>query len=67
MREFEWLMVAGFLMLGGFTFLMLVAGARRGVLERVEAERQRKQAEEAARRKAEEEAATGVIEAVGID
>jgi hypothetical protein len=67
MREFEWLTTVGFLALGGFTFLMMVAGARRAVLERVKAERLQREAEEAARKKAEEEASVGVIEAVGID
>jgi hypothetical protein len=69
MPEFEWLAMAGFLMLGGFTFLMLVAGARRAVMERAEADRLRKEAEEAARKKAqqEQEEEGVVIEAVGID
>jgi hypothetical protein len=67
MREFEWVTMIGFLALGGFTFLMMVAGARQAVLERVKAEPLRREAEEAARKKAEEEADVGIVEAVGID
>jgi hypothetical protein len=67
MREFEWVTMIGFLALGGFTFLMMVAGARRAVMERVKAERLQREAEEAARKKAEEEASVGIVEAVGID
>ena len=67
MREFEWVVMAGFLTLGGFTFLRLVAGARQAVMAQAEAERLRKEAEEAARKDAEQEAARGIIEAVGVE
>jgi hypothetical protein len=69
MREFEWLVVAGSLTLGGFTFLRLVAAARQAVVAQAQAERLRRQreaAEEAARSKAEPEAAQGVVEAVDV-
>lgn len=62
----EMLVMAGFLAAGGFTFLMLIAGARRGVLANAELE-QRRRAEEEAKRGTEQNAATEVFEAGGVD
>ncbi len=55
MQDVEWILVAGFLAVGGFTFLRLVASARGAVVQRAEAERlelERKRAEQAKREQA---------------
>jgi hypothetical protein len=61
-----WLATVLFLFVGGFAFLMLLAGARGGVLKHAEQERRRREAEEQARRKAVEEQKAEVVEVEGI-
>jgi len=63
MQDAEWIIVAGFLMIGGFTFLRLVASARHAAVCQAKAERlelERTQAEQTKR--AQEEQETAVIE-----
>lgn len=47
MQDAEWILVAGFLAVGGFTFLRLVASARGALVQRAEAERSRREQERA--------------------
>lgn len=69
MADMQWLWTTGCLAVGGFAFLMLLSGARRGVMEQAIAAQQQRETEEAARKKAEREAAAQneVVEVRGVD
>lgn len=67
MADVQWLSTAIFLAAGAFAFLMLLSGARRGLVARAEAEQRQREEEEAARRKAERETVPQILEARGVD
>ncbi len=67
MKDIELFAFLLFIAIGVFTFLMLMAGARRAVVEQAEQDRKKREAEEKARMEALAAASAGVTEVKGIE
>jgi len=69
MADMQWLWKIGCLAVGGFAFLMLLSGARRGIVEQVAAMNRHREEEEPTRKRAEREAAAKneVVEVQGVE
>lgn len=67
MKDIELLVFVLFIAIGVFTFLMLLAGARRAVIEKADEDRKGREAAERARMEALAAESAGVTEVKGVE